>query len=75
MSKGNQVIPVRFPKELLTQVENAVQSANATRAAEPYTVSSWIRKCIEEKISHLQRSRKKRPRPQVPQVPQSKDGE
>lgn len=61
MSKGSQVIPVRIPKELLTEIEQAIQSANLTTGLEPYTVSSWIRKCVAEKLAHLKRSRR-RPR-------------
>lgn len=72
MSKGAQVIPVRIPKELLTEIEKAIQSANATNAREPYTVSSWIRKCVAEKLNHLRRSRhRSRGRKDRPQEPGS----
>lgn len=61
MSKGSKIIPVRIPDELLTDLENAVKSANSTRREMPYTVSAWIRKCVEEKLAHLKRSRKRPP--------------
>jgi len=60
MSKGSQIIPVRIPEDLLAVVQQTIQSANSKRRHEPYTVSSWIRQCVAEKLSHLKRSKGRR---------------
>jgi hypothetical protein len=58
MSKGSPKIILRIPEELIDQIKDCVESANATRKDEPYDVSSWIRAAIAEKIAHTMRSRK-----------------
>ena len=60
MSKGNQVVTFRLPPELVEEMRQAIESANATRRSEPYTWSEWVRQCIEAKLSHLKRSAKSR---------------
>lgn len=60
MSKGNKVVPVRFTPEELQAIAEAIESANDHTRDEPYTVSSWIRKAVKDKLAHLSRS--KRPR-------------
>lgn len=59
MSKGSQIISVRIPDKLLVEIEKAVHSANQVNASEPYNVGSWIRKCVQEKLAHLKRSRRR----------------
>lgn len=60
MSKGSAIVPVRIPKELLAEIACAINSANATTAGPPYSVSSWVRKAIREKLDHLGRRGKSR---------------
>lgn len=51
------ILALRMDRELLEAIENAVNSANVSRREEPYTVSSWLRAAIREKLAHLRRSR------------------
>lgn len=60
MSKGNPKILVRVPTELLTEIAMVIESANIGRKEEPYTLSSWVRHCIDAKLRHLRRSKTKR---------------
>jgi len=63
MSKGNPILQVRVPAELLRQVESSIHSANLARKDRPYDLSSWIRHAIVEKLEKLKRSKKpKRPK-------------
>ena len=50
----------RVPEELETRLNAAIASANNYTLEEPYTLGSYIRKCIEEKLSHLERSTSKK---------------
>jgi len=59
MSKGSKITPVRIPPLLLAAIHEAIRSANKTRKAEPYTMSSWILTAIDEKLNHNLRSRSK----------------
>lgn len=60
MAKGSQVVFVRFPPELLAEMETAVGRANQHVTGEPYTVSSWVRACVKEKLAHLARAKKRK---------------
>lgn len=60
MSKGSRIVLIRIPLELMTKIEKAIVSANASTKAEPYTISSWFRKCVTDKIEHLLRGSKLR---------------
>lgn len=59
MSKGNPKVVVRFRQEVLDRIEAAIQSANYNRKDEPYDVSAWIRKAVDDKLAHLERSKRK----------------
>jgi len=56
MSKGSKVVPLRIERGLLDEIEKSVASANYYTKGEMYTTSSWIRKCIREKLDKLRRS-------------------
>lgn len=60
MSKGSKIVQVRVPDDLLKRIEEHVSSLQLNARGEPPTVSSYIRKAIEEKLAHRERSRKKR---------------
>jgi hypothetical protein len=57
MSSGSRKIIVRVPDELLDKIEKAIESANLSRKAEPYFISSWVRAAICEKLNHLRRNK------------------
>lgn len=60
MAKGNTVVPVRIPDWLLTEMDTYIIKSWATRPDQPLLRSSFIRKAIQEKLAHLQRSRRKK---------------
>lgn len=62
MSKGSKIVPIRIPEDLLEQILVRIASANVQRSEEPYTMSSWIIKCIRDRLDHNTRSRRKRRR-------------
>jgi hypothetical protein len=66
MSKGSQIVPVRFPAELLQLVDQAVARSVSTRRDSPWTRSSFIVSAIEEKLNKMARSAGK---PQSPVPP------
>lgn len=59
MSQGSTVVPVRFPDELLAKLGEAIWRINLNRREEPYTPSSFIRRCVTVELAHLERARKK----------------
>jgi len=59
MSKGSPKVVVRLPGDLASQIAKAVKSANGSYGIDRYTVGSWIRKAICEKLNHLNRSHRK----------------
>lgn len=64
MSKGSQIIPVRFPAHLLQLVDAVVARSADKRPEGPWTRSSFILKAVEDKLQHMLRSRRpKRQRP------------
>lgn len=60
MSKGSPIVKLRLPGDLQAQVEQEIERTNCNRAAEPFTVSTWIRAAIVEKLAHARRSRCKK---------------
>ena len=62
MAKGSPLVALRFEPELLEKIKSHVDRVNATRAAEPYTLSSWIRHCVLSELSHQQRALDQRDR-------------
>lgn len=59
MAKGNPIVPLRLNPKLIAIVDAAIASANVVRKEEPYTRSSWIKEAIRQKLSHLDRSKRK----------------
>lgn len=59
MSKGSQVVPVRLPPDMKARVKDAIARINRKTQEEPHNVSSFVRKCIEDKLAHMERGRKK----------------
>lgn len=60
MSKGSQVITLRLSNAELFALWSGVSKSNVCRHGEPFTMSSWIRKAIAEKLQHQVRGGKKR---------------
>lgn len=60
MSKGSPVIRARVERDLYAQIQEAIRRANATTAEEPYSESSWVRKCILDRLAHLERAGRQR---------------
>jgi len=56
MSKGSHKVVIRLPEELLELMSDAIIRANGSRRSEPYTLSSWIRAAVCEKLNHGRRS-------------------
>lgn len=61
-SKGSPIVPIRVPQLLLVQIEQVVERWNASRppppGADQWTRSRFIIDAIEEKLRHLERSRR-----------------
>ena len=51
-------VPIRIPNETMVQIEAIVARSVTHRAKEPWTVSSWIKAAIAEKLAHSERGRK-----------------
>lgn len=85
MSKGTRIYTLRIEDELAAEVFKAIDSANKRRREQPYTLTSWIKAAIREKIDHLHRPKGKSnvtipsvaetvEGDQAEQEPRSKDG-
>lgn len=57
MSKGSKVVLVRFPKEELDAMIAQIASSNESRRDEPYTVSSFVRYCVQSQLRKNARGR------------------
>lgn len=57
MSLGNPKILVRLPTEELDALRESIESANAHRSGEPWTMSEFVRVAIREKLAKMERSR------------------
>ena len=62
MSKGLQIVPVRMSADLISEIDAAIRSAEASTHATLYSRSTWIRKAIVEKLDHTKRAKKVRKR-------------
>ena len=60
MSKGSPVTPLRIPQDLLDLVRIQIDQSECYRRGEPWTLSSFIRAAILEKLAKMKRSRKPR---------------
>ena len=58
MSKGSPIIPIRFPQELLAQVDKEVARAERTRPGEPWTRSSFVLAAVRAFLAKRERSRR-----------------
>jgi len=68
-TKGSPIVPIRIRPDLLAKIDQAVKRANAARHQRyvyrwrrECSRSSWIIKAILERLAHIQRSNRKRPR-------------
>jgi hypothetical protein len=53
---------VRIPEDLLARIQQQIDSRNAFTAAEPWTLSDWIRVVSERELRKMARSRRRRAR-------------
>ncbi len=62
VSKGNRKVVVRIEPTLWALIEEEISRAESDPIRPPYTVSSWVRQAMIDKLRHADRSRKvKRP--------------
>jgi len=57
MNAGSPKIVVRFPEDVIEEIQELVDRLNEHPNREPYTVSSWIRKCVMYELAHLKRGK------------------
>jgi len=57
MSKGSQRVIVRLDDETIDLIQDEVNKSEASATRTPYTLSSWIRHAIQEKLNKLRRGR------------------
>ena len=60
MSKGSKIVPVRIPDRLFAELVAALKSQNYHTREEPLTLSGWVRKCVIDKLNHLERGKKRK---------------
>ena len=60
MNRGNRIVGVRLEPDLLEQLTAAIESNNAARKGPPYSLSSWIRQAILERLDKQRRARSKK---------------
>jgi hypothetical protein len=60
MSKGNPQYKVRLIGDIARKVEATIQLRNDNSREEPWTVAAFIRAAIIEKISKMDRSRRRK---------------
>lgn len=60
MSEGNSIIKFRVEPHIEERINRAIESANRSTREEPYTISSWMRKCVMDRLNHLERGRGQR---------------
>jgi hypothetical protein len=65
MSKGNKIHPVRFNECLMDDIEDCMGRRNRNATAEEWTFSDFVRLACQEKVAHMERSRKRRPKKEV----------
>lgn len=59
MSKGSPIIPVRVPADLLAQVDEFIARTADKRPDGAFTRTSFILKCVADKLAHIYRSNRK----------------
>lgn len=57
MSRGTKHTIMRLAPELLERIHKAIDQNNSRRGEQPYNLTSWIRKAIEERLAKLERGR------------------
>jgi len=55
MNAGSPKIVVRFPEEVMDEIAAVVAKLNLHPTRAPYTLSSWVRKCVMYELAHLNR--------------------
>jgi hypothetical protein len=60
MSRGNRVILTRFDPETVAEIERIVAKSIDSRREEPWTLSSFVRSAVAEKLDKMRRSRRRR---------------
>jgi hypothetical protein len=58
MAKGSPLVVLRLSPALLSALKEEVRAANETREGDLWTVSSWCRQAVSDKLRHADRSRR-----------------
>jgi hypothetical protein len=58
MSAGTRIVALRMPDETRRAVLGAVDRANLSRMAEPYSFSSWVLTAVDQRLKKLVRGNK-----------------
>ena len=61
-AEGSPRVILRIPQDLLSEMNEVIERRNAVTREEPWDMSAFIRTAIREKIAHVLRSRRPRPR-------------
>lgn len=72
MSRGSPRFSIRFPGNLVEEIDQAIDSANLRRARRPYDWTAWVRQAVAEKLRSLARGRASSRRRQVARQQQAK---
>lgn len=62
MSQGSPMFTFRLSDEMGVSVMNTIRHRNANTSDTPWTFSDFVRKAIQEKLDHMERSRRPRNR-------------
>jgi hypothetical protein len=62
MSNGTRVYTVRLQDDLMERVQETMQRRDLYSADSPWTLSDFLRVCVEEKLAKMERSRRSKKR-------------
>jgi len=69
MARGNPTITFRITPELMALMDHELSRRNEKTREAPWERSDFIRAAIKERIDHINRSRKKKPKKGVSYTP------
>jgi hypothetical protein len=50
--RGSKIVPVRLDDDTMERITALIRSRNERSAEEPWTVSDFVRHCIQAKVRH-----------------------
>lgn len=60
--KGSRIVTFRLPLDMELAINAAMDRAVSFRKGEPWSISTFIKAAIKEKLAHLERSRGRKKR-------------